>query len=520
MEGWREQTLFAKGPVVIFTWRNEPGWPVEAVSPNVIDVLGYPAQALLSGELSYAELVEPQDAPRVSAEVKKATAQGKESFEHEPYRLFHRDGSVRWVHDFTHVLRDGRGVATHYVGYIFDITRRINAEAEARELERQLLHAQKLESLGVLAGGVAHDFNNLLTGMLGQLALAQRAAPTDNPKLAGYLQQLEGLTQHAAALTNQLLAYSGKGNFVVEPVDLNELLEEMAQMIQIAVSRRATLVKRFADVLPLVVADRTQLKQVAMNLLSNASEALMDQPGTIAITTRFEPADAEGVAHVALEVADSGVGMDAATQARIFEPFFTTKFTGRGLGMPAVLGIVRGHNGTIDVRSAPGLGATFVVRLPVGATERRSRSTPVSEPPPYGAGREPSPTTVLVVDDEEVLRETCAELLQGMGHRVLLARDGAEALALHDAHVATVGLVILDLTMPVMPGERVLAELRARGARIPIILSSGYSLQQALPGASALESSRAADDGALWFLKKPYSLAEFERTVRKALIAP
>ncbi|MBK9072931.1 MAG: PAS domain-containing protein [Myxococcales bacterium] len=246
MDGQNTHAVFNKGPVVVFRWRNEAGWPVEYVSDNVREVLGYDAEAFRTQALSYGDIVMPDDAPRVASEVAEASTRGLVSFEHEPYRVRHGDGSARWLHDFTHVIRDAHGQATHFVGYIFDITRRIEAEAEARELERRLLHAQKLESLGLLAGGIAHDFNNVLTGMLGQLGLARRLVPEASAPVLAYLDQLEQLAEHAAGLTNQLLAYSGKGSFVVEPIDLNALLAEMAGMIKVVVSRPEAIVHLLA----------------------------------------------------------------------------------------------------------------------------------------------------------------------------------------------------------------------------------------------------------------------------------
>ena len=531
MDGQNTHAIFNKGPVVVFRWRNQAGWPVEYVSDNLREVLGYDGTAFLTQAISYGDILHADDAARVATEVQQALEQGLVSFEHEPYRVRASNGSLRWLHDFTHVIRDAHGQATHFVGYIFDITRRIEAEAEARELERRLLHAQKLESLGLLAGGIAHDFNSVLTGMLGQLGLARRHVTEASAPVLAYLDQLEQLAEHAAGLTNQLLAYSGKGSFVVEPIDLNALLAEMAGMIKVVTSRPEAVAHLLAPDLPPIVADRTQIQQVVINLLSNASEALGDGPARITVSTRLVPLNAAeaGAAsikpgnYVELCVADTGCGMDEATRARIFEPFFTTKQTGRGLGMPAVSGIIRSLGGAISVTSQPGQGTSFSVLLPAGPPHARpslrSGSTRIpNEPVITTATQVAVAGTVLIVDDNDALRATAAELLQQMGFATLEARNGAEALALFDQRAATISLVLLDLTMPGLSGGDVMAALHQRRAQLPIILSSGFSEQEAIRRtAGAIGTTKGSAPSHVRFLRKPYRLSDFEQIVRQAI---
>lgn len=377
-----ERAIFIRGPVVVFKWRNAPGWPVEYASPNVLEVFGYSAEEFLRGDVSYASLIHADDAERVAHEVASNSEIGASSFVHEPYRVHGRSGEVRWLYDFTNILRDAEGHATHYLGYVVDISERIRAEEAARELDRRLLHAQKLESLGLLAGGVAHDFNNLLAGILGQVGLARRRLQTDPAQADEALVQIELLVRRAADFTRQLLTYAGRGRAEVEPVDLGQLVEELRGMIEVMLPAGAELVVERGAELPLVRGDRSLLQQVVMNLLTNAVEALGEDGGVVRLhlskldlgreelLERYGRVDLPHGSYVELQVQDDGEGMDDAVLARLFDPFFTTKATGRGLGMSAVQGIVRSHEGHIHVESRPGEGTTFRVLLPIIASAR------------------------------------------------------------------------------------------------------------------------------------------------------
>jgi PAS domain S-box-containing protein len=369
-----ERAIFVRGPVVVFRWRNAPGWPVEYATPNVREVFGYSAEEFVRGDVAYGSLVVDEDAERVGREVAENSASGSASFVHEPYRIRDRSGGVHWLYDFTHILRDEGGQVTHYLGYVVDITERMHAEEQARELDRRLLHAQKLESLGLLAGGVAHDFNNLLAGILGQAGLARRKLRTSPEQADEALAQIEQLVRRASDFTKQLLAYAGKGTAVAEPVALGELVDELRGMVQVMLPSGATLDIRCEDELPRVLADRAQLQQVVMNLLTNAVDAVGERGGRIQVRLRdvehLEGIDGIPRGHfVELEVTDDGVGMDDAVLARLFDPFFTTKASGRGLGMSAVQGIVRAHGGHIHVASTPGEGTVFRVLWPAVARE-------------------------------------------------------------------------------------------------------------------------------------------------------
>ncbi|MBK8257992.1 MAG: response regulator [Polyangiaceae bacterium] len=497
-----ERAVFVRGPVVVFKWRNAPGWPVEYVSPNAAEVFGHSPIDFLNGTVAYGELIDPADSPRVGTEVSNATVSGAASFVHEPYRVRNRDGSIRWLHDVTQVLRDAEGTATHYLGYVVDITSRMQAEEERRDLERRLLHAQKLESLGLLAGGVAHDFNNILTSILGQASLAQLILEKKPRQVRESLEQIEKAATRAAGLTRQLLAYSGRGRFVVQPVNLADVVREMVGMLEIVLSKKAILRLDLGDDVPAIVADRDQIQQIVMNLITNASEALEDQAGVVTIrvqSVQLSSAELEtaigapalpGGQYVCLEVSDTGCGMSEDVQARLFDPFFTTKFTGRGLGMSAVLGIVKGHRGAITVTSSKGNGTTFRLAFPA------SNASVLSQPPPAKTVSLPTDGTILVVDDETEVRETAAAILAANGFRVLTAKDGAECVSVFREKGAEISLILLDLTMPVMDGQETLRVLRGIQADLPVVLSSGYDEVET--------TARLRNERPTGFVHKPY----------------
>jgi PAS domain S-box-containing protein len=512
-----ERAVLVSGPVVVFKWRNEPGWPVEYVSPNAEEVFGYTADDFLSGRVVYADLIVDEDAERVGAEVRVASESYSIAFVHEPYRVRHRAGTVRWLYDSTRIMRGPDGTATHYLGYVIDITARVVAEAEKRELERRLLHAQKLESLGVLAGGVAHDFNNLLTGIMGHAGLALRQLERNPVAARDGIEQIERLAQRASHLTRQLLAYAGRGRFVVEPLDLADIIRDMLGMLEVTLPKKAKLVLELMEPSPAIVADRAELQQVVMNLLTNAAEALGDGAGTVTIRTwtrKLGRAELERELphesltpgeYVSLEVADTGCGMDESVVAKLFDPFFTTKQSGRGLGMSAVLGIVRGHGGAVRVSSTAGVGSTFHLLFPISSVPAAAPKDPAAPIDWRGKG------TILVVDDERTIRSILSATLAGMGFSTLLAANGAEAISIFDKNVADVVLAFVDMTMPVMGGAETLVALRERAPALPVVLMSGYSEQHA--------QAQLADARVVAFLEKPYTIAQIEEVIHRLLPA-
>ena len=393
-------------------------------------------------------------------------------------------------------------------------------EVERRQLEAQVQHTQKLESLGVLAGGIAHDFNNLLGGILGNAELALGRLDEDNPARP-LLEEISRAAERSAELSNQMLAYSGKGKFVVQPFDLGEMVREMASLLQRAISKKAMLVFELAEDLPLVEGDVTQIRQVVMNLITNGSDALEDEPGTITLRTRaIEVAEGElrtddaGLVlapgdYVALEVTDTGCGMSEATRRRIFEPFFTTKFTGRGLGMSAVLGIVRGHRGAIEVTSEPGAGSMFRFMMPVCEGREFAAAGADSETPITWQESETEEGIILVVDDEEIVRLLARSILEDAGFQVLECHDGQQAIECYQRHRDEIAAVLLDLTMPVLDGIETFEILREMSPSLRIVFSSGYSEQVAL--------ARLSQCGPVGFVQKPYRPHNLLAKVREVL---
>jgi PAS domain S-box-containing protein len=391
---------------------------------------------------------------------------------------------------------------------VADITERKRAEERYRE-------TQKLESLGVLAGGIAHDFNNLLVGILGNASLAADSLSAANP-IRALLNDVITASQRAADLTRQLLAYAGKGQFIVQPIDLSATIQEIAQLIQASIPKSVQLRLDLRPTLASIEADRAQIQQLVMNLIINAAEAVGEENGTVQVTTGVQDVDESYIRtarlgdrltpgrHVFFEVQDTGCGMSPETLAKIFDPFFTTKFMGRGLGLAAALGIIRSHRGAIKVYSQLGKGSTFKALFPASAdatTAAESKSAPETL---TGAGM------VLVVDDEDIVRRTVKASLQRYGYSVLLAENGQHAVELfRDAH-ADLCAVVLDMTMPVMSGEEALRQLRVIDPSVPVILSSGFSEAEAV--------RRFTGKGLAGFLQKPFtarSLAAKLRDVRE-----
>ena len=401
------------------------------------------------------------------------------------------------------------------IAAIRDLTDRVKREEEDHIREAQLQQGQKLESLGVLAGGIAHDFNNLLTSILGHAGLALKQVSSESALRSSIL-EIEHAAERAAELIMQMLAYSGKGHFVIKPVNLSQIVQEMTQLLQTVISKKAVIRYDFFADLPDIMADATQIRQVVMNLITNASDAIGDRSGIITLRTGVLHVDhkyllttqlyddlPEGE-YVYLEVADTGAGMDDATKAKIFDPFFTTKFAGRGLGLAAVQGIMRGHKGVIKIYSELSRGTTFKMLFPCPDLVKSMSYLPDDDLIEWtGSG------TVLVVDDEESVRGFLSSVLVSKGFEVLQAQDGQEALKVFVKHAEIISVVLLDLTMPHLGGEDTFMEMRRIRDDVPVILMSGYSEDEV--------TSLFSGKGIAGFLQKPFRIEKLLKALQSIL---
>jgi PAS domain S-box-containing protein len=419
----------------------------------------------------------------------------------------HRDGTRLRVASRWALRRDAQGRPQGYLEINTDVT-------ERRRIEEQLRHTQKLESLGVLAGGVAHDFNNLLTGILGNASLALDGTSAHDPN-RGLMEEVIKAAERAADLTRQLLAYAGKGRFVMRTVNLSDLVREIGGLVQTSIPKPVQLRLQLAGQLPGIDADPGQLQQIVMNLVINGAEAIGPEGGTVLVHTSVQPVDEQYIEtmssagellrpgqYVCLEVHDTGSGMSEETLAKIFDPFYTTKFAGRGLGLSAVLGIVRAHKGALKVYSKPGSGTTFKVLFPTTAN-------PLAPEPPLAVRDLAGSGTILVVDDEEIVRQTARHTLERYGYKTLTARDGASAVDIYRRQPGAIGLVLLDLTMPVMNGEEALRSMQLINPRVRVLLTSGYNEVEAV--------QRFSGKGLAGFIQKPYTATALAEKVKEVL---
>ncbi len=463
---------------------------------------GYSREEFLS--MTIADLRPAEDVPELPENIAQVTEGSDDT---GVWRHRKKDGTLIEVEITSHtLLLDGRPAE---VVLATDVT-------ERRRTEEALRRAQKMESLGILAGGIAHDFNNLLVAILGQTSLALSQLSADS--LARIpVEKAVAASRRAADLTRQLLAYSGRGQFERRPIALNHLIQENLHLFEVAAPKNVTLCSDLAEPLPLIVGDAGQLQQVIMNMIINAAEAIGNKAGQVVVRTRKQRLTAEEAVwwkigdetlppgeYVLLGIQDNGRGMDAETLLRIFDPFFSTKFTGRGLGLAAVLGIVRGHRGGLKVTSELNVGTTFEIVLPSGAVE-------AVEPVLQEALQEVDMTQqlVLVIDDEEPVRDAVTDILELEGLAVLTAPDGRVGIELYRQRQAEIRLILLDLSMPGLNGEETLRELRQTDAHVRVLLSSGYS--------HAEVAARFAGQSEVGFIQKPYDAEQLVREVKRCL---
>jgi signal transduction histidine kinase len=508
-------------------------------SPRMLELLDLDRDGdrpLLSRFLS---AIHPDDREPVRWLIDRELPEGRFELRH---RCARRDGTFRWIGNRGRVERARDGSLVRQGGVMRDVTRHVLQEQERARAEQAMQQAQKLESLGVLAGGIAHDFNNLLTAILGNATLLRAEFP-EEALLQAPLEQIELASRRAADLCRQMLAYAGKGRFALQAIDLNDVVRASHALIRVSVPNKAVLDLELADALPAVLGDQAQLRHLLMNLVINAGEALREGEGTITIATGYRAVTSRELAaivfntelqegrYVSLRVGDTGTGMPPDMISRIFDPFFTTKFTGRGLGLPAVLGIVRAHDGAMRVDSTPGVGSTFELLLRAATEGTETNATETTEATETNAtetteGTETNATgttevtempdeatlarwrttgTALVVDDERGVRDLLRSILQRVGFQVVVAENGRDGVEKLRAIAGTVRLALIDLTMPGLNGLEALAEMRRIKPDLRAVLMSGYP------------SSAVADADSHGFLQKPLTPYTVREAVWKAL---
>jgi two-component system, cell cycle sensor histidine kinase and response regulator CckA len=493
-----------------FVNRYRPGGTLSYVNLSLCQYLGMTSEELLGQ--SFYPFVHEDDRHQLVDFIESLDA------EHPvitlDYRMLLSDSRVCW-HQWTHrAIFNPSGTLIEYQSVGRDITDVKRAEEERLGIEKQLLQGQKLESLGLLAGGIAHDFNNILTGILGCSSLGLMYTEPDSPVAANF-RMIEKAATRAADLTRQMLAFSGKGRFQIETIDLNQLLQDMSPLLVTSALQKASFSFELDPNIPAIEADASQMRQVVMNLVVNASEAIGEKGGDIVIRSYSKVCDSgdakdawicENVGkgrYVVLEIADTGCGMDQETMGRIFDPFFTTKFTGRGLGLSAVLGIIKGQQGSIKIKSEPGSGTVFSLLLPASDKTPLSVLSLDKQSDWHGSG------TVLLVDDEAAVRSVGRDMLRVLGFQVLTAKDGLQAIELYRAHCGMIRFVLLDLTMPQLDGEQTFRELKRIDPGAQVIISSGFSEIDV--------TQRFADAELLGFIQKPYRLSELREALRGML---
>jgi two-component system cell cycle sensor histidine kinase/response regulator CckA len=481
------------------------------VSDGATALTGHSSDDFIWGKVHFRDLIHPEDLPRVRAAT-RAGLQERREVEVE-YRLRVKDGTEKWVLSRAHGVYAADGQLQFLEGLALDVTASKQGEANRLAIERKLLDGQKLESLGLMAGGIAHDFNNILTGILGNANLARFKAGEDSI-VVPHLLKIEHASARAAELCQQMLAYSGRSSFVVEPVDLSQMVQDTLPLLNVSLASRARLCLNLSDRPVVVMADVTQIRQIIMNLVINAADAVGDRHGEIHIATGTRVVDQEFLRaasdgdllasgpYAYVEVRDTGCGMTPETIAKIFDPFFTTKFAGRGLGLAAVRGIVRSHQGALHVASTPGQGSTFTLLLPPSQQESVAAAAAPVAPRQYSG-------KVLVIDDEAAVRETAAGLMATFGFTVVTANNGSNGIVQFCAGPSDYVLVLLDLTMPGLSGDDTLATLRTIAPDVRVLLISGYS--------DSARATQLAANGPVGFLQKPFTREALERKLRELL---
>ena len=510
-ESARERdALLSHLPGIVFRCRLDDHLTPVQLAGQTRELTGYDAEEFTSGAVAFAARMHPEDRAGFKSWLARLAAEPE--YGECVFRLSARDETTRWLWSRAHAVRDQRGAPAFLEGLIVDLTAQKEAEAGRLRAERRLLDAQRLEGLGRLAGGAAHDFNNLLTGILGHTSLA-RLDLREGVPAGERLDQIETAAQGAVSLCQQLLAYSGKGRFTSETIDLNGLVRDVTALLQPSLGAQASVVLALAEDLPPLVADAVQIRRVVVDLIQAAAKAIGAQPGRITLTTcaiEKQPDTFAAFAlapefpaerFVSLQIDADGGELDTETLARIFEPFVPTRVAPRGMGLAAALGVVRGHRGALHVANRPGAGSTFAFYLPAG--QSRESIDADSLTPWRGRG------TVLIIDDEDTVRSVARKVLEVFGLQVIEATSGTRGLELLRRHLDEIRLVMLDVVLPDLDGAKALRKIGAIRNDLPVILMSGYPE----PPAQAV----AGGPVSVSFLPKPFDAPTLLALVQKVV---
>ncbi|MEI7831795.1 MAG: ATP-binding protein [bacterium] len=483
--------------VVVFVWRIAEGWPVEFVSENVT-LWGYTSEEIYAGEITWVEMVHPDDSTWLEKAVEVLFENKTPNFSHK-YRIITRSGEVRWIVDTTSAAFDAEGNITHYQGVIQDISEHVAVEENKTQLEEKLRQAQRMETIGRLAGGVAHDFNNLLTPIVGfsELLLA-RELNEQQEKIA--CEKIHDAAIHAMQLIRHLVAFSRQQVLDMQVLNPAAVVTDISDMVCTLLGNKVRLHCEFDPEASNIEADLTQLQQVIINLAVNARDA-MPAGGTFTISVQKGAGDT-----VRLRVSDTGTGIDAATLPFIFEPFFTTKEEneGTGLGLATVYGIVQQHLGQITVTSVPGSGTTFIIDFPRTDHKTVTPRSHILQPEVDGNGE-----TVLVAEDAEPVRLLVGNILREHGYTVILADSGEEALRIAGEYPGQIDMLLTDVVMKKLNGQQTATELQKIRPQLPVVYMTGYSEDILTPNGILAESTR--------LLLKPFTMDALLAIVRETI---
>jgi PAS domain S-box-containing protein len=497
--------IIEKSPVVAFRWKNVKGWPVEFVTNNVTKLFGYKAEEFTSGQLHFIKIIHPEDIEQVGREVSISSEKGIDEFSHEPYRIITKEGKIRWVDDRTFMLRDNKNNITHYEGLIKDIT-------EQRKLELQLQQNQKMDSIGTLAGGIAHDLNNILFPVLGYTEMLLEDISKDSP-FRDDLKEIYSGALRARDLVKQILTFSRQENSEIKIIKMQTIVEEVLKLIRSTIPTTIDIKQDLQADCGSVKADPTHIHQIIMNLATNAHYAMKDTGGELKVSlkeielseTDLINPDMEPGSYALLIISDQGVGMDSDLTKKIFDPFFTTreKSKGTGMGLSVVHGIVKSMNGAIHVYSEPGIGTEFKLYFPTEKSHFEEDDKAISEALQGGTEK------ILLVDDEEGILIMEKKLLMRLGYQVTSCINSTEALGLFKSNPGQFDLVISDMAMPGLSGDKLSAELIKIQPDIPILLCTGFS--------DGMSEEKTEAIGIKGFLMKPVGMKDLAQKVREVL---